>query len=131
MHWLIRKILFLWVRVRVLPADVSRESLAAGQSVCYVAETNALSNYLVLYGVCEKNGLPLPREMVDKPAGKSRSIAYLRRFRGVFMLRTDGTVSPTLQDLVNNALADPSFEVRIVPVSFFLGTLSGKGKILV
>ncbi|MEL7449175.1 MAG: glycerol-3-phosphate 1-O-acyltransferase, partial [Pseudomonadota bacterium] len=128
MHWLIRKLLFLWIKVRVLPADIDRERLAGGQVVCYVLEDNALSNYLVLYGVCEQRGLPLPREAEDKPGGQPRSIAYLRRYRGIFVRRTDGKVSPTLEGLVQSGMDDPAFDVRIVPVSLFWGRSPDKEK---
>ena len=58
LRWLGRKLLFLWIRTTVLPADVGAERLSSGAPVLYVLGNNALSSRLVVEEVCARQGIP-------------------------------------------------------------------------
>ena len=55
-----RKILFLWVKTRLLDGQVERVQAAARYPVCYVLERPGLADLAVLEEECLRHGLPPP-----------------------------------------------------------------------
>lgn len=118
---LTRRLLALWVRVTVVPADIETLELDPLRPVFYVLEFRHLSALLVLEQTCAEQGMPQPTAAL-RIQGRSlpRSVAALRRPAGWFRRRRQ-RYSRTLERLVAAALAEPGPDVQIVPVTVFWG----------
>jgi glycerol-3-phosphate O-acyltransferase len=62
MAWLLRRILALWVRFTVLPADALARLQGRAHPVCYVLEHRATSDLALLQSACVRLRLPRPRK---------------------------------------------------------------------
>ncbi|MFK8016923.1 MAG: glycerol-3-phosphate 1-O-acyltransferase PlsB [Gammaproteobacteria bacterium] len=118
--WLLRKLMFVWVRTRVLPDPVSELGLTKEQHVAYVLDVRGLSNLLVVEEVCERLGLPRPLSSPRRPEGLPRMV-FLREMRGLWARRIDPRVPPGLDLLYHHTQAAASPDVLVVPVSIFWG----------
>ena len=128
LRWLGRKLLFLWVRTTVLPADVGAQRLSSGAPVLYVLANNALSSRLVIEEVCARQGIP---SLSDPPLpidSEYRAVVFLRRLRGWFPRRGEPVQSPRLMRLIDAVHDDPALDVAVVPVSVFWGRSPDKEK---
>jgi glycerol-3-phosphate O-acyltransferase len=113
---LTRKLLFLWVRTRMLQAQLQRLAALADQPVCYVLEHPAFADLAVLEQECIRNGLPRPSAGLQFVGAKEwRAVAYLRR------KPRRGRKSGRLERLAEAVQAGRVEEVVIVPVSVFWG----------
>ncbi len=119
-RWLIRKLMFLWVRTRALPDPVSELGLDGDSHVTYVLDIQGLSNLLVVEQVCERLGLPRPLDATREADGIP-GVVFLRRMRGVFVRRLDPRVGPDVDALYEQALATNAPHIVMVPVSIFWG----------
>ena len=119
LRWLGRKLLFLWVRAKILPEDAGK--LPEEIPVLYVLANDALSTRLVVDEVCIRQKLP---RLSDAPLGfadEYRSVIFLRRLRGWLRRRGEPVQSPRLVRMIDAVRADPSLELNVVPVSVFWG----------
>ena len=115
----------LLVRERVLPGDLKIE---ADQPVCYVLESNALSNTLILQQACQAAGHPLPLDaLAVGELQQSGSILALQNLRGILARRPDlGKHLQYLAALVKVVEKNPELDIQLVPVSVFVGRAPDK-----
>jgi glycerol-3-phosphate O-acyltransferase len=111
-----------WLRIRREPADASRLIPDDGTPTLYIVERYGLSDTLILEQACREAGLPSPYAAAEKLPIKRRSavVALSRRPR-LIGRRPHPTRSETLDRLAAVVRADPSADVRLVPVSIFVG----------
>jgi glycerol-3-phosphate O-acyltransferase len=123
MNPLLRRILALWVRVEVRPADaVARVGAVPGAPVCYVMERRSRVDQGALEIVCARHGLPRPGGRILGRGSRTvgASLPLLRQ-RGWFDARIDRRPPPALGAMIAAVLADPGFDVRLVPVAVYWG----------
>jgi len=121
-QWIVRKLLGVWVKVAIKPDDAADLIAARSRPVCYVLEREAQADLAVLGDVCGRLRMPRPTRRL-LIAGKRADRAYfaLERSIGLIGQRTDRRPPACLTDLVTAALADPDFDVDLVPVIVFWG----------
>jgi len=127
--WWLQKILFLWVKTKVVPASPGPElGLKPGVPVCYILYSRSVSDLLVLDHVCRREKLPLPQH---KPTALkfpgSASFVYLQKM-GLLHLERDQSKAPPspLYRLVQQAMNDKTMEVQLVPAAVFWGRNPGR-----
>jgi glycerol-3-phosphate O-acyltransferase len=120
LSWMLRAV----VREQVLPADPKMPD----GPVCYVLESNALSNVLILQQACMARGFPPPLAPLSAAGlSQSRSLLALANLKGVFARR--GDMRDHLHYLTQMAQAVDKSEqddIQFVPVSIFLGRAPDK-----
>ncbi|MFC4160792.1 glycerol-3-phosphate 1-O-acyltransferase PlsB [Chitinimonas lacunae] len=119
---LARRLLYIWVRTRVLPQDLAALGLDPAKPVCYVMQRRFFSNLLLLGRETEQLGMPPSLAPLD--AGKlraRRSFFFLNRAEPWFGRRKAPGVSPLLTSLVRAARGHSEFEVQLVPVNILWG----------
>jgi glycerol-3-phosphate O-acyltransferase len=91
--------------------------------VCYVLHEHHLSNLLVLDEECRKRGLPpAMKPLRDAAFSSPRSFFFLsRNERGRLVPNPRSDHAPLLKSLVRAAVADPGFDVQLVPVTILWG----------
>ncbi len=91
--------------------------------LCYVLERYGLSNALILERACRESGLPSPLlPLSGDPLGHKRAYIALSRRRGAWFGRPRArTHSEGLARLIDAQRAHPDFQVRLLPVSIFVG----------
>ena len=129
LFWWLRRLLFLIVKTNVVPENPRGElSLTPGVPVCYVLKHRSLSDLLVLDETCKKTGLPRPEfdtKALSHP-GTAASL-YLDRTGLINVARDPSKAPPSpLMRLVQQAKADPTMDVQLVPVSSFWGRNPGR-----
>ena len=113
-----RKLLFLWVRTRVLENQLERVLAVAGGPVCFVLDRPGLADIAVLEQECLRHGLPRPSAGIDAGGQREwRAIAYLRQKRR----RGKPHRSPRIERLAAAVQEGRLAEVAIVPVYVFWG----------
>ena len=128
---ILRKILFLWVRTRVMGADESELKLDPDKPVCYIMQYSSLSSRLVLEQEVRKAGLPAASEPLGINHGPSQSFCFLyKRTTGLLGRRQTPVMTSQMQALIDLALEDPTLDVQLVPVSLFWGRSPDKEKSL-
>ncbi|MDX1589110.1 MAG: glycerol-3-phosphate 1-O-acyltransferase PlsB [Oleiphilaceae bacterium] len=126
---LLRKLLFLWVRGRVLGADREKLELDPERPVCYVLQYSSLSSRLVLEQQVLKAGLPSSQKPLPVSNGLRRSFLFLYQRQGrLWRRRHTPALTPRLKELVHLAHQDPSQDVQVVPVSVYWGRAPDKEK---
>lgn len=125
---LLRRILYLATRTRVFPETPEMLKLRPELAVCYVLDVRRLSNLLVLDRECRELGLPPAlRPLRDAAFSAPRSFFFLsRNTRGQFAPNPRNEHSALLKALVRTAVADPRFDVQLVPVTILWGREPGK-----
>jgi len=120
---LMRRILYLGTRTRVFPESPDALGLHADRAVCYVLHEHHLSNLLVLDHECRQLGLPPALEPLrEESFAASRSYFFLSRtVRGSIAPNPRIGHSAMLKALVRAAVADPRFDVQLVPVTILWG----------
>ena len=128
-----RKVLYLWVRTKVFPQDLSALNLNPDQPVCYVLQTRQLSPLLVLEN--ETQALKLPRALSRMKGGalkEDRSFFFLTRAEKPTLLqRNRFETSPRLKRLMEAVQATPGLDVQLVPVTILWGRSPDKENSLV
>src|SRR5690554_2352152 len=87
-HLLLRWFLMLWVKPRIQVDADGNTRISDSRPVCYVLNSYALSNVLILDSCCEKKLLArplLPMTGLENPP--ERSYASLKRLRGLIFRR--------------------------------------------
>ncbi len=111
-----------WLRIRREPADASRLVPDDATPTVYVIERHGLSDTLILEQACREAGLPSPYAVAEKLPIKRRSaVVTLSRRPRLFGRRPHPTRSETLSRLADAVRADAAIDVRLVPVSIFVG----------
>jgi glycerol-3-phosphate O-acyltransferase len=121
MNWLLRWLLALWVRFRVLPADVRERLAACSDPVCYVLERRSGADLAVLQGACAALGLPRPARPLGAGTRAARSFIYLVRPRGLWGERQDRRPPLQLAHMITALRADPAADFQLVPVAVYWG----------
>ncbi|MGM0449778.1 MAG: glycerol-3-phosphate 1-O-acyltransferase PlsB [Pseudomonadota bacterium] len=127
---LLRKLMYLWVRSRVLGADREQLGLDPEKPVCYVIQYSSLSSRLVLEEELRRADMPRAEQRLPLPGGPKRSFIFLYKRRGD-LRRLRQTPIPTSQfeELVTLG-CNAETDVQIVPVSLFWGRSPDKEKSL-
>jgi len=124
----LRRLLYLGTRTRVFPETPEMLKLRPDLAVCYVLDERRLSNLLVLDQECRELGLPPAlRPMRDAALTARRSFFFLsRNTRGRLVPNPRSEHSELLKALVRTAVANPRFDVQLVPVTILWGREPGK-----
>jgi len=124
----LRRILYLGTRTRVFPDTPELLRLRPDLPVCYVLDERRLSNLLVLDQESRELGLPAAsRPLRDVAFSARRSFFFLsRNVRGQFVPNPRSEHSMLLKAMVRTAVADPRFDVQLVPVTILWGREPGK-----
>jgi glycerol-3-phosphate O-acyltransferase len=123
MNLLLRRLLAPWVRAEIRP-EGWRERLAPQPQapLCYVLERRSNADLAALQNLCAREGLPPPGgRLLGRGAAQIRAFLPLLRPRGMWDSRVDRRPLPELMRLVEALRADPSLDVRLVPVSVYWG----------
>ena len=119
----LRRILYLGTRTQVFPESAEALGLRPDLPVCYVLDEHHLSNLLVLDQECRQLGLPPAlKPLRDAAFTSPRSFFFLsRNERGRLVPNPRNDHAPLLKSLVRAAVADPRFDVQLVPVTILWG----------
>jgi glycerol-3-phosphate O-acyltransferase len=125
---LLRRLLYAWVRTQVFPQAPAELGLDPSRPVCYVLHGRHLSNLLVLIEETRRAGLSLARAPLAAGALREpRSFFFLSRTpRIAAPARERFAYSPLLVRLVHQAIADPAFDIQLVPVTILWGRAPDK-----
>lgn len=113
-----------WLSIKTEPPQPAENVLKGETAVVYLLERYGLSNALILEEACRQHALPPP--LMPMPGGylrKQRSMLALSRREGslLFGRPRSRTHSEGLAQLVAAVRANPALDVRVVPVSIFVG----------
>jgi glycerol-3-phosphate O-acyltransferase len=121
-----RKLLYLWVRTRVLPAEPGQLGLTTDKPVIYVLQRRFLPNLLILSSETDRLGLPSPLKWITLPSlPQGRSFFFLARPEP-WIGKPRAGYSNLLRTLVNRACLDPDFDAQIIPVTILWGRAPDK-----
>ncbi|MFZ1797547.1 glycerol-3-phosphate 1-O-acyltransferase PlsB [Dokdonella sp.] len=111
-----------WIRLRREPRE-PRELLPDDDiPAVYVVERYGLSDTLILEQACLEAGMPSPYEAATRlPIKRKRAIIALTPRPSLFRDRTHASRSETLSKLVELIRAGHEDDIRLVPVSIFVG----------
>nr|WP_246429184.1 glycerol-3-phosphate 1-O-acyltransferase PlsB [Pseudoxanthomonas broegbernensis] len=114
-----------WLELKLEPTD---RPLAHDdpRPICYVLEDYGLSNALILDKACRQAGLPSPLvPLPGDPLGRKRAYLALSRRNAAPLIPDQRPAARTHSDSLARLLqahrADPALDVRLVPVSIFVG----------
>ncbi|MEO5559600.1 MAG: glycerol-3-phosphate 1-O-acyltransferase PlsB [Dokdonella sp.] len=111
-----------WLRIHRTPVDAQALLPDDARPTIYVVERYGLSDTLILEQACAEAGLPSPYAAADRlPIKRGRAVVALSRRPRVFGRQPHPTRSETLSLLADIVRADPEKDVRLVPVSIFVG----------
>ncbi len=111
-----------WIRIRRTPEDVHALLPDDARPTVYVIERYGLSDTLILEQACAEAGLPSPYAAADRlPIKRRRAAVSLSRRPRLFGRQPHPTRSEMLSLLADHVRADPERDVRLVPVSIFVG----------
>ena len=122
---LLRAPLSWWARPHVLPEDLKRRFGHGERPVCYVLNQTGAADLIVLEKVCAAYGLPAPLEPLKSPL-PDRSTLFLERHAGFWGDRIDHRISGAMRQLVHAAVADPTLDVDLTPVTILWGRAPDK-----
>ena len=121
LHALLRKILFSWIRVDVLPQNPLQE-IDPDKPVLYVLAARGLSELLVLERMCKLHGLHDPLATIAIHGFRHHSVYSVASRNPVSdWLLQQKKHSLMLQELVAALQADNDIDITVVPVSVFWG----------
>ena len=111
-----------WIRIRRTPEAVHTLLPEDGRPTVYVIERYGLSDTLILERACIEAGLPSPYAAADRlPIRRHRAVVTLSRRPRLFGRRPHPTRSETLSLLADVVRSNQDRDVRLVPVSIFVG----------
>jgi glycerol-3-phosphate O-acyltransferase len=121
--WWLRKPMLWLVRYRVAPEDaVSRLNLDPHRPVCFVLPERSWSDLFVLDRVCADVGLPRPhRTGNDLPTLARPGFLYLSVLLESRLESQRGGRATDIDVLLQRAVANPVYDVQLIPVSIFWG----------
>jgi len=115
MTWLLRRVLALWVRFTVLPADAATRLQAPLRPRCYVLEHRSATDLALLKNACARLQLPGPRQRL---LPQSDLPSWFHLGSGA---RGDRHPTAQLAQLIGLLQADPALDVDLVPVAVYWG----------
>ncbi|HUS24441.1 MAG TPA: glycerol-3-phosphate 1-O-acyltransferase PlsB [Candidatus Binatia bacterium] len=122
--WWLRKPMLRLVRYRVAPDDVkARLNLDPARPVCFVLPQRSWTDLFVLDRICRDLGLPRPQRTgaelptLSRPGYLYLSVLLESRLASQRAPGRRGAAAA----LIQRAVADPQFDVQLVPVSIFWG----------
>ncbi|HEY0180815.1 MAG TPA: glycerol-3-phosphate 1-O-acyltransferase PlsB [Dokdonella sp.] len=111
-----------WLRIGRTPEDAHALLPEDARPTVYVIERYGLSDALILERACREAGLPSPYAAASRlPIRRRHAAVSLSRRPRLFGRRPHPTRSETLSRLAEVVRADPAADVRLVPVSIFVG----------
>lgn len=118
-----RKILYLWVKTEVIPADITKLDMNLSYPVVYVLETRSWSNLLVLEEKCIELGLPEPLAKINAAEFDAWHSVYTIAPRQPFKawLENQPKRSRMLRGIVEILRDNPKQEIQFIPVQIFWG----------
>jgi len=114
---ILRRLLHLWIRIKVLPKDDALMASLKNQKVCYVTRSDALSKQHVLERICAEQSIPLPTDGLQLGEFKQPLAVCGIECSKSHYVDPAPVYLKQLIDAVKGADAD----VLIVPVSIFWG----------
>lgn len=120
-----------WVRYTVNPKNLVQElDLKENDKVCYIVRVNSLLDLLVLWEVCERNGLPLPHlkqgAVFESGSQKMGTFVSLRKETLISVQKYKGSQGLPFLNYLNNIETHPGTDIKLVPVSIFWGRNPGR-----
>src|SRR4051794_37325012 len=109
----------LWVKTKVVPQSPKTElGLKPGVPVCYVMNTNSLSDLMVLDETAHRAGLPLPRHAATALRSPDAVAFISLQKTGLVKIERPEASRPHRQllTLLEQAQADKAMDVQLVPV---------------
>ena len=120
-HRLLQKLLFVWVRVEVLPEALTAERFGTG-AVLYILDKRELSDMLVLERVASEQGLIDPLLPLSLQGYRHHSIYSVTSRNPVTdWLMRQKKDSLMLEELISALQQDDELDICVVPVSIFWG----------
>jgi glycerol-3-phosphate O-acyltransferase len=121
--WWLRKPMLWLVRYRAAPGDVvARLNLDPHRPVCFVLPERSWSDLFVLDRACRDLGLPRPhRTGNDLPTMARPGFLYLSVLLEARLESQRGGRASDIDALLQRAVANPVYDVQLVPVSIFWG----------
>jgi glycerol-3-phosphate O-acyltransferase len=127
-HWLLRRLLTLWVRYTVRPDDAVAGLRARNNAVCYVLERRDVTDLAVLQNACVRLKLPRPQKRLVKESRELLSFFYLTRTLGFWDQRIDRRPPRELVQMVRALRLNPALDIDLVPVAVYWGRAPQKEK---
>jgi glycerol-3-phosphate O-acyltransferase len=130
LNYIGRKLLYLWVKVDVVPTSIEQLKLDPDKPVIYVLESRAWSSLLVLETECEKLGLTSPLQRLPAPELHNWHSVYTIAPRQPFKawLQNQPKRSRMIRGILETLLENPDLDIQFVPVSIFWGRPVAKQK---
>lgn len=111
-----------WLKIRQEPSDPAELVAPSDLPTVYVLERHGLSDTLILDQATAEAGLPAPYSASDDlPIRRRRSVIALSRRPRLFGRPQHPSRSETLRVLLDHVREHPDKDVRLVPVSIFVG----------
>lgn len=122
---LLRRTLYLWTRPKAFPESPDKLGLAPDIPVMYVLQYRHLSNLLVLDQECRNLGLPRVMKAVQQGDFYARKSAFFLSSDIASISdeepEADDESNSLLNQLAQEALKNPDFNVQLVPVTILWG----------
>ncbi len=128
---LIRKIVFVWVKLNIIGGNREQLGITGKHPVFYILPHKSLSDRLALEQACLDSGLPSLQQAISSKSKLRSSYTYVyKRKKPMFSRRATLVLSRRLRMLVQLAVDKPEFDAQIVPASLFWGRAPDKEKSL-
>ena len=132
MDSLLARLVALWTRSRLEPADIAPRLRDSAIPVCYVLERRSAVDLAVLRTLCAKLRLPRPRRrLLAAPASAGLASFALERPVGLWRTRLDRRVPRQLTLLIEALRADSALDVALVPSGIYWGRAPQKERSLI
>ncbi|MFK7892696.1 MAG: glycerol-3-phosphate 1-O-acyltransferase PlsB [Granulosicoccus sp.] len=126
MYKLLTRLMELWVKPDILPADPN-ELIKAELPVLYVLEVGGAADRVALQIATTRFGLKNPgNKLTYGNLTESSSVDVLQRRQGTVFRKHRWVISRRLSRLVEESATSQAGEVQIVPVSVYWGRAPGK-----
>jgi len=123
LNYIGRKLLYLWVKVEVVPSSTEQLKLDPDKPVIYVLEARAWSSLLVLEHECARLKLVSPLARLPTPELRNWHSVYTIAPRQPFKawLQNQPKRSRMIRGILETLLENPDLDIQFVPVSIFWG----------
>ena len=130
LDFIARKLLYLWIRTEILPADTALLNIEPDVPVVYVLDSRAWSSLLVLEHECPRLGLISPLARITAPALRNWHSVYTVSPHQPFKdwLQQQPKRSRMLRGMLEVLQENPELDVQFVPVTIFWGRPVAKQK---